>query len=117
MNGKKYLLAVILACFPTTIGIAKPSVKIWEEPLVLPTYRLEPSDLNPMFYTHESYQGAEKRIYPYPVQDKVTDIREEKTYNALFLENDYIRLSVLPQIGGRLFWAVDKTNNYEIFYH
>ena len=117
MNNKKYCIAAVAACFLTTISISKPSVKIWEEPLVLPTYRLDPADLNPMFYTNESYQGAEKRIYPYPVQDKLTGIREEKTYKAIYLENEYIRLSILPEIGGRLFSALDKTNNYEIFYH
>jgi len=117
MKDKKYFIAIVSTFFLTTITWAQPVVKIWEEPLTLPTYRLDSPDLNPMFYTHESYQGAEKRIYPYPIQDKVTDIREDKTYNVLYLENDYIRLSVLPQIGGRLFSAVDKTNNYEIFYH
>jgi len=117
MKDKRYFIAIVSICFLTTLTAAEPFVKIWEEPLTLPTYRLDAPDLNPMFYTHESYQGAEKRIYPYPVQDKVTDIRDQKTYKALYLENDYIRLSVLPQIGGRLFSAVDKTNNYEIFYH
>jgi tetratricopeptide (TPR) repeat protein len=69
-----------------------------------------------MFYTNESYQGAKKKVYPYPFQDQVTNTREEKTYKALYLENDYIKLSILPEIGGRLFSALDKTNNYEIFY-
>ncbi|MEK7993921.1 MAG: DUF5107 domain-containing protein, partial [Planctomycetota bacterium] len=115
---KKYIPAVVvLACVITTLAPAAGSVRVWEEPLTLPTYRLDPPDSNPMFYTHESYQGAEKRIYPYPFQDKVTDIREQRTYKALYLENDYIRLSILPEIGGRLFSALDKTNNYEIFYH
>jgi tetratricopeptide (TPR) repeat protein len=93
------------------------SVRIWQEGIVIPTYRLNPADKNPMFYTHESYQGAEKKIYPYPLLDGVTDIKEPKTYKAVYLENEYIRLSILPEIGGRLFSALDKTNNYEIFYH
>ncbi len=125
---KKYIpAAVIFVCIITTLGPAAQTqkskiraagpVRVWEEPLTLPTYRLEAPDTNPMFYTHESYQGAEKRIYPYPFQDRVTDIREERTYKALYLENDYIRLSILPELGGRLFSALDKTNNYEIFYH
>ncbi|MHC4370662.1 MAG: DUF5107 domain-containing protein [Planctomycetota bacterium] len=92
-------------------------MRVWEEPLTLPTYRLDPPGLNPMFYTNESYQGAKKKIYPYPFQDQVANVREEKTYKALYLENEYIKLSILPEIGGRLFSALDKTNNYEIFYH
>lgn len=117
MMDKKHIRAIGLICFAATISFAQSGVRVWEEPLTLPTYRLEAPDSNPMFYTHESYQGAEKRIYPYPFQDRVTDIREERTYKALYLENDYIRLSILPELGGRLFSALDKTNNYEIFYH
>jgi len=115
--NKKYFLVAVLFCSLSAIAFGQSSVRVWEESLVLPTYRLDPPELNPMFYEHESYQGAKKKIYPYPFQDRVTDIREQKTYKALYLENDYIRLSILPELGGRLFSAVDKTNNYEIFYH
>lgn len=101
----------------STISAAHSSVRIWEEPLLIPTYKVGPPDPNPMFYTRESYQGAQKRIYPYPLLDNLTHIREEKTYKALYLENEYVKLSVLPEIGGRLFSAVDKTNNYDFFYH
>ncbi|HRR55850.1 MAG TPA: DUF5107 domain-containing protein, partial [Acidobacteriota bacterium] len=91
-------------------------VRIWEEDVVLPTYRLDPPDPNPMFYRHEAYQGAQKRIYPYPFQEHVTNIREEKSYRFVFLENEYVRLSVLPELGGRIFSALDKTNGYDFFY-
>jgi tetratricopeptide (TPR) repeat protein len=114
---KKYVSVIVLVCAITTLAPAASSVKVWEESLTLPTYRLDPPGLCPMFYTHESYQGAKKKIYPYPVQDGVTDIREERTYNALYLENDYLRLCFLPEIGGRLFSALDKTNGYDFFYH
>jgi len=95
---------------------AKAGVRIWEEPITLPSYRLRPADLNPMFYTGASYQGAQKRVYPYPLLDGITGIGEEDTFKAVYLENEYVRLSVLPEIGGRLFSAVDKTNNYDFFY-
>ncbi len=98
------------------VASAPAAVRVWEEPLTLPTYRLNPPDPNPRFYTHESYQGAQKRIYPYPMLDGVTDRREEQTYRALYLENEYIKLCILPEIGGRLLYATDKTNGYEIFY-
>lgn len=114
---KKHSFVIIFFCFLAAIASAQSPVRIWEERINLPTYRLNAADLNPMFYKHESYQGAQKRIYPYPVLDGVTDIREQQKYKALYLENDYIRLSILPEIGGRLFSALDKTNNYEIFYH
>ncbi|MHC4170346.1 MAG: DUF5107 domain-containing protein, partial [Planctomycetota bacterium] len=117
MTYGKNIFCVFLVGVAATVAGAASLVRVWEEPLTLPTYRLDPPGLNPMFYTNESYQGAKKKIYPYPFQDQVTNIREEKTYKALYLENDYIKLSILPEIGGRLFSALDKTNNYEIFYH
>ena len=94
-----------------------PSVNVWEEALVIPTYRLGNSDLNPIFCNGQAYQGAQRYVYPYALQDKLTDIRENKTYKAIFLENKYVKLCVLPEIGGRILWALDKTNNYDFFYH
>jgi len=113
LQQRAYLscLVILVAMAP-----AQAAVKVWEAPLTLPTYKLKAPDLNPRFYTNESYQGAQKRIYPYPMLDGVTDLRTEQTYKALYLENEYIKLCVLPEIGGRLFYATDKTNDYEIFY-
>ena len=113
---KRQIACLSFVSFLFLVASAPAAVKVWEEPLTLPTYRLNLPDPNPRFYTNESYQGAQKRIYPYPMLDGVTDIREEKTYKALYLENEYIKLCVLPEIGGRLFYATDKTNGYEIFY-
>ena len=110
------LALIILARCSVAQAAREPSVKIWEEPLVIPTYRVEAPDLNPMFYKGQVYQGAEKSIYPYPFLDRLTDIRENKTYNALYLENEYVKISFLPELGGRLFSALDKTNNYDFFY-
>ncbi|MHC4566937.1 MAG: DUF5107 domain-containing protein, partial [Planctomycetota bacterium] len=117
MTYRRHIFGLFLVGVAATVAAADSPVRIWEEPLTLPTYRLDPPGLNPMFYTNESYQGAKKKVYPYPFQDQVTNIREERTYKSLYLENDYIKLSILPEIGGRLFSALDKTNNYEIFYH
>ena len=93
------------------------SIKVWEGPLAIPTYRIAKPDLNPIFYAGRAYQGAKGPVYPYPLLDKLTDIRETKTYKALYLENDYLKICVLPEIGGRIFSALDKTNNYDFFYH
>ncbi len=92
------------------------AVRAWEEPLVIPTYRIGKPDPNPIFYTGRAYQGAKGPVYPYPLLDKLTDIREEKTYTAVYLENEYVQICVLPEIGGRIFSALDKTNDYDFFY-
>jgi len=51
------------------------------------------------------------------MNDNVTNVRTEQEHKALFLENEYLELCVLPDIGGRLLYAVDKTNGYDLFYH
>ena len=95
---------------------AKGSVRVWEEAKAIPTYRVEKPDVNPIFYGGRAYQGAKGPVYPYPLQDRLTDVRETRIYRALYLENDYLRICVLPEIGGRIFEALDKTNGYHFFY-
>lgn len=92
------------------------TVKVWEEPLTLPTYKVEEPCVLPVFYNGRAYQGAEGHVYPYPLQDNLTQEKEEKTYKAVYLENKYLKICVLPEIGGRIFSALDKTNNYHFFY-
>ncbi|MHC4363889.1 MAG: tetratricopeptide repeat protein [Planctomycetota bacterium] len=120
MLGKKYftigVLSLLITFWVCSIALAARPVKIWQGPLVVPTYKPAPPDKNPMFYDGEVYQGAKKVIYPYPFLDKLTDERKDKTYNAVYLENDYVKICFLPELGGRLFSALDKTNNYDFFY-
>jgi tetratricopeptide (TPR) repeat protein len=91
-------------------------VKIWEEMISLPTYEPKPPDKNPMFYVPDAYQGAKRVLYPYPLMDNLSSESKEKEHKAIYLENEYIKLCLLPDIGGRLFYAIDKTNDYDIFY-
>jgi tetratricopeptide (TPR) repeat protein len=96
--------------------MASADVKAWEEPLVIPTYLVGQPDKFPLFYNGRAYQGAKGPIYPYPMHDTLTDNRVDKTYKAVYIENDYVRICVLPEIGGRIFSARDKTNGYDFFY-
>ena len=82
----------------------------------LPTYPVGPAEPNPMFYAGREYQGAKGPVYPYPLLDRLRDRREDRAYRALWLENEYVKISVLPEIGGRIFTAQDKTNGYDFFY-
>ena len=93
-----------------------PSTKAWEETIVLPTYKVAPPDPNPRFYSGRTYQGARATFYPYPVSDQMTERREDQKYRAVYLENDFIKVAVLPELGGRIFTAQDKGNNYDFFY-
>ena len=90
--------------------------KIYEKGLTIPTYGVAEADPNPWFYVDRTYQGAQGRVYPYPMSDVLTNERADKTWKAVYLENDYIEICVLPEIGGRIFSAMDKTNGYDFFY-
>ena len=93
------------------------AVKIWEETITLPTYFTGPAEECPIFFRNKSYQGASRVSYPYPEQDILTMEKGEKEYTGLFLENEYIKLCILPEFGGRLMYATDKTNGYEFRPH
>ncbi len=95
---------------------AADEVTIREEKLVLPTYMTRGPSIFPIFYGGRAYQGAQGRVYPYPFWDELTDERREVAYRAVYLENRYVRLCVLPELGGRIFSARDKTNGYDFFY-
>ncbi len=110
------LLLILLTSFVIIPTLAASTAKIWEEPLVIPTYEVGKPDPNPRFYTGRTYQGAQGRVYPYPMLDVLTDSRKDKTYQAVYLENEYVKICVLPEIGGRVFAALDKTNNYDFLY-
>ena len=88
---------------------------MWQETIVIPTYRVLPADLNPMFLEKRVYQGSSGKVYPNPFTDRISDERRDKEYRAVFLENEYIQVMVLPEIGGRIHRG--KTNQYDFFYH
>ncbi len=114
-NSPKFLLPLFLgACFFS--GALPSQVKLEEKPLVIPTYLVGRPDPNPRFYEGRAYQGAQGRVYPYPMLDRLTDRKVPRTYKALFLENEFVKLCVLPGIGGRLFSALDKTDGYDFIY-
>jgi tetratricopeptide (TPR) repeat protein len=92
-------------------------VHAWEETVVIPTYPAPPPDMNPMFFEKRVNQGASGRVYPNPFTDRANnEIKVDQPYQAVFLENDYIQLMVLPQFGGRIHAALDKTNGYDFIY-
>lgn len=113
---KKSILAFALFLIGQAGFLQAQSARVWEEALVIPTYLVEPPEPNPIFFNGRAYQGANGPIYPYPFLDRLTDKRVDKTYRAVYLENEYVKLCVLPEIGGRLFSAVDKSNGYDFIY-
>ena len=91
-------------------------VRMWEGVETLPTYRVNAPEQAPLFERDFAYQRAKRGVYPYAMNDNPTIEKVDSAHRAVYLENDYLKVCVLPDIGGRLFYATDKTNGYEIFY-
>jgi len=97
--------------------VPPPPVRASEERILLPTYATKPPDKVPLFYRPEEVQLAERHIYPYPFYDVQDVAKEERDYLAVVLENEYLKLCITPEMGGRLYYALDKTNDYQIVYY
>ena len=85
--------------------------------LTIPTYPEAPFEPLPMFAETRVHQRSSGNPYPNAV---VIHTRSselvEREYAAVILENAYIRLTILPELGGRIFRAVDKRTGYDFFY-
>lgn len=92
-------------------------VQVWEEMISIPTYGVGTPDKNPLFLEKRVYQGSSGKVYPHPVIDKIYDIPEPKQYKAVFLENDYLQIMILPELGGRVQRAYDKMRGYDFVYY
>lgn len=92
-------------------------VKAWEEMVIIPTYTTGEPDKNPMFLEKRVYQGSSGAVYPHPVIDRVADEKTDVAYKALFIENEFLKIMILPAMGGRLQMAYDKTNDYHFVYY
>ncbi|MCM5560170.1 DUF5107 domain-containing protein [Pleomorphomonas sp. JP5] len=91
-------------------------VRAWSAPLVIPTYEPAPADRNPMFLEKRVFQGSSGRVYPLPFFDRIAPELREKSWTALHIENEYLRVTVLPELGGRIYAVVDKINGYDLVY-
>jgi tetratricopeptide (TPR) repeat protein len=92
------------------------AVKAWREPVTMPSYLPAAPDRNPMFLEKRVYQGSSGRVYPLPFIDRIATEPVEQAWQAVHIENEFLRLMILPQIGGRIHLGLDKINGYDFFY-
>lgn len=71
----------------------------------------------PIFLEKRVYQGSSGVVYPYPVVEKICDEKKEKDYQAYFLENEYLKIMILPELGGRVQMAYDKVKQRHFVYY
>ena len=92
-------------------------VKAWKEQVTIPTYEVGAPEKNPIFLEKRVYQGSSGVVYPYPVIESISDERVDKEYNAIYIENEYIKVMILPELGGRVQMAYDKVKKRHFVYY
>lgn len=89
------------------------ATRVYELNRKIPTYISTSDDKNPMFDMH----GRCLNPYPYTQQNGCTTTKESLEYTIVVLENNYLLIEVLPQLGGRVQRILDKRNNKDVFYY
>lgn len=92
-------------------------VKAWREKVVIPTYEAGKPEKNPVFLEKRVYQGSSGVVYPYPVIEHIADECADHEYNAVYLENEYLKIMILPELGGRVQMAYDKIAGRHFIYY
>ncbi len=87
-------------------------MRVWQGTLALPTYEEGMPDPNPPFdqFTNSKFN------YPYVIRDNLTSRRTDHEWRAIYLENEYLKCSVLPDLGGHLYTCIDKISGHSMFY-
>ncbi len=91
-------------------------VRAWHEQVLIPTYGIGKEEKNPIFLEKRVYQGSSGSVYPYAVVEKIEDEKKDVAYDAYFLENYYVKIMILPQLGGRVQMAWDKCRKRHFVY-
>lgn len=92
-------------------------VKAWREQVTIPTYEVGAPEKNPIFLENRVYQGSSGVVYPYPVIERISDERVDREYSAIYIENEYIKVMILPELGGRVQMAYDKVKQRHFVYY
>ena len=91
-------------------------VRVREDFVTLPTYEPMAPDKHPMFLEKRVYQGSSGKVYPMPAYNRIADKKTKKKWKAVHIENEFVKLMILPELGGRIHVGQDKTNGFDFFY-
>ncbi len=103
----KISIAIILLVCGYHASDAQQSAHIKEYNKTFTTYPF--SDPDPV-------ANPQANIYPYFRYDGYTDKPVQKEWKVIELENEYIKLSILPQVGGKIWNAIEKSTGKSFIY-
>ena len=92
-------------------------IKAWRETVTIPTYEIGKAEKNPIFLEKRVYQGSSGVVYPYPVIESIANEPTPHEWKVVFLENEYIKVMVMPELGGRIQMAYDKIKQRHFVYY
>ena len=101
---------------PVPADQAGSGVAVWREPVLIDTYEPAEPDPYPAYLESRVYQGSSGRVYPLPCHERIATNSTPRQWDAVHLENEWIRLMVLPELGGRIHVGYDKSRGYDFFY-
>ena len=104
---KKLLLSALLVQLILG-GMAQGKATIKEFGKVFTTYPF--SDPSPI-------PDPSSKIYPYFRYDGFSSSPQQKEWKVVELENDYIKVTILPEVGGKIWSAVEKKTNKDFLYN
>ena len=96
----------------------RSKARVWEDKLTIPTYQVGPDDQNPPILINRKnpiHPGG-SIIYPYPIQEVLTNTKEDRSWRAVYIENDFLQVIILPDLGGHILSVFDKISNEEAIY-
>ncbi|GGM17460.1 DUF5107 domain-containing protein [Promicromonospora citrea] len=96
--------------------LAGRAVAAWAAPLTLTTYDPLPPDRFPAYLDRRVYQGSSGRVYPLPFHHQIADEPRPRAWQAVHLENDWLRVVVLPELGGRIHVARERSTGHDLFW-
>ena len=111
MKWHSFVASLVFSLLVAPLCAQGAAVRAWEGTIEIPTYLLGPQDPNPPFPLVNSHD-----VYPYAMLDDLTNQRAPKTYRAIYLENKYLKLTILPDLGGHLYSIYDKIDQREVLY-
>jgi tetratricopeptide (TPR) repeat protein len=88
-------------------------VRVWEDSMTIPTSEEGLPDPNPPF---DFFNTGRFLNYPYTLRHNLVDRRVPRKWRTLNLENEYLKCTVLPDLGGHLYTCIDKINGASMFY-
>ena len=110
-TGFLFLFQVFLSCNSQNQTL----VDVREEIATIPTQEITASPY-PAFPVIATAHWKTNDLYPYSWLSSPTTKRIDKKYKLLILENELLKITVLPEVGGHIYSFYDKVNDRETIY-